>query len=244
MIRSVDHFCFRCEREDAGNRIPYEQCLSPLESFNPSLDCVFLDKGTKSISCQGTNSDQPFQMDVSLAKEKLAVTLPAFMDALDRSVRERYPNQAEPSQLTGELRDFLQRRISWIIRHENLAEVTEELSSIINRHLKAPLPPKFEIFFKASASEAMSTVSKDLAGRKDYSLSRFILLGVAIAKSIPSDSLGQAHPFLSGAGLAYLLTTPQTSHLAEVFEPLNPSLLGAKSAESLVRDLQNIDAAR
>ena len=109
---------------------------------------------------------------------------------------------------------------------------------LVNKHLKTPLTEAQAAIFKKSAQDAFGLVAKDLSGTKDYSLSRVILRGLSIANTIPPEILGDAKPFLTGPGLADLLSQDQSAALIQTLRILNPSALGIKSPEDLISDLR------
>jgi hypothetical protein len=231
--------CFKCERQDGGVSIPYEQCFAPAESFQVTRDCSFSDDILKSISCAGTKSGETFTMDVSLAKEKLTAALPAFLIALDLSARQKFPNRPDVTAFTSEISLFLGSRFAQIVKGEDLDHIAGDLLLLANRHLKSPLSQDQGKFFKATAIEGFAYMAKDLSGTKDYNLVKIIMRGIAIAKSIPSPLLGEAAPYLSGPGLAEILSEDKAQSLIKSLGALPLSILGIKSVDDLIAALKN-----
>ena len=165
MTQSTEQLCFACEREDGGTSIPYEQCLTPSDSFQVERDCAFTDSGTKSITCAGTKSSEPFVMDVSLAKEKLASALPAFLIALKYTAQQKFPDHPEVKAASDELSDFFANRIAQIIRGEDLDRTSVDLGLLVNKHLSdlslAALEAKK--FGKKRAQSSEAEMPKDKA---------------------------------------------------------------------------------
>lgn len=238
MTQSTEQLCFSCEREDSGTTIPYEQCLTPADSFQAERDCAYTDSVTKSITCAGTKSTESFVMDVSLAKEKVTAALPAVLFAIKFTIQQKFPDRPDIKAVSDELSDFFGSRIPLINRGEDLDRISGDLLLLVNKHLKTPLTEAQAAIFKKSAQDAFGLVAKDLSGTKDYSLSRVILRGLSIANTIPPEILGDAKPFLTGPGLADLLSQDQSAALIQTLRILNPSALGIKSPEDLISDLR------
>ena len=234
-----EDICFRCEREDANVKIPYEQCLIPADNFSASNNCSFTDGLTKQISCSGTKSGEPFRMDASLAKEKLAAVLPAFLIGLDLVVRQTFSDQSDVAKLTADLSAFWSSRIASIVRGENLDGVSSDLVSLVKRHVRTPLTDEQADHFKSMTVTALTQLNQELAGRKDYTLSQVILRGLALAKSIPETTLGQSSKQLSGQAIADLLASENAKTFMAMFKAMNPSILGMISVEDFLAELTN-----
>lgn len=234
---TADEVCFRCEREDGKIKIPYEQCLVPSESFSASANCTFSDGLTKQISCTGTKSGETFKMDSSLAKEKLAAVLPAFLVGLDLVVRQTFSDQSDVAKLTADLSAFWSSRIPSIVRGEQLESVASDLVSLVKRHVKTPLTDEQADHFRSITITALTQLNQELLGRKDYTLSQVILRGVALAKSIPEKTLGDASKNISGQAIADLLASENAKTFLALFKSMNPSILGMSSIEDFLAEL-------
>jgi hypothetical protein len=234
---SSDEVCFSCERQDGNIKIPYEQCLIPAENFSASTNCSFSDGLTKQISCSGTKSGEPFRMDSSLAKEKLAAVLPAFLVGLDLVVRQTFSDQSDVAKLTADLSAFWSSRIPSIVRGENFDGVASDLVSLVKRHVKTPLTDEQADHFKTISVTALTQLNQELMGRKDYTLSQVILRGIALSKSIPEKTLGEASRHLSGQGIADLLASENAKTFLAMFKAMNPSILGMSSVEDFLVEL-------
>lgn len=239
MMQSTDQVCFKCEREDAGVKLPYEQCLVPADSFKATTDCAFTSADTKSITCAGTRSGETFVMDVSLAKEKLIAAVPVFMIALQLTIQQKYRDREDLASLTTDLTSFITSRVAQIIRGEDLETVASDLLLLVNRYAKTKLTEEQSSAFKKFAMEALDVALRELHGRKDYKLSRFILRGLALGKQLPSSAIGDAGHLLTGPGLAALLAENDAKSIEGTFKILNPSVLGARSVDDLLLELKN-----
>lgn len=239
MTQLSDQVCFHCDREDGGVTLPYEQCLTPSDSFKATTDCFFSSDQTKTISCAGTRAGEAFVMDVSLAKEKLTAAVPAFLVALQLTVNQKYPDRKDLAALTSDLTTFVGGRVSQIIRGEDLDSVAGDLLLLVNKHAKTKLSDAQATLFKKSAIDAFGIFGSELSGRKDYQLSKFILRGLALSKSIPQDQLGDLGKYLTGPGLAELLAGNEAQSINRAFKILNPSVLGVKSVEDLLKELKD-----
>ena len=237
MNQSQDQLCFRCERVDSGVTIPYEQCLTPSESFNSSRDCSFVNDGVKYIRCDGTKSGDAFKMDVSIAKEKVALALPAFLIALDWSVKQKYLTESEIGKFTSDLRDFWANRIGSIMSGENLEPTADDLILLAKKHLKSTLTDEQARYFRQQTLNALTELNRELSGSKDYKLSQVILRGISIANAIPDNLLGDAKPFLSGPSLAAILSEDASRALISMFSSISPSILGIRSVDALIQEL-------
>lgn len=232
-----DEVCFRCERQDGNIKIPYEQCLIPSENFSASANCTFSDGLTKQIACTGTKSGEPFRMDSSLAREKLAAVLPAFLVGLDLVVRQTFSDQSDVAKLTADLSAFWSSRIPSILRGEQLESVASDLVSLVKRHVKTPLTDEQADHFRSITITALNQLNQELLGRKDYTLSQVILRGVALAKSIPEKTLGDASKHLSGQAIADLLASENAKTFLVLFKSMNPSILGMSSMDDFLAEL-------
>jgi hypothetical protein len=233
-----DQVCFRCEREDGDIKIPYEQCLIPSPEFSATAHCSFNDALTKQISCSKTRSGQTFRMDASLAREKLAATLPSFLSVLDIAARKTFSETPDVAQLTTDLKDFWKNRIHLVLRGEGIDVVADDLVSLARRHLKAPLTAEQANHFRSTTITALRQLNSDLSGRKDYNLSQIILRGLSLVKSIPETTLGDdASKYFSGQAIAQLLAQNEASSLLSIFASMSPGVLGMSSVEEFLREL-------
>jgi len=237
MNQSQDQLCFRCERLDSGVTIPYEQCLTPSESFNSSRDCSFVNDGVKYIHCDGTKSGEAFKMDVSIAKEKVALALPAFLIALDWSVKQKQSPESDMAKFTADLSDFWANRIGSIMSGENLEPTADDLVLLAKKHLKSTLSDEQAKHFRQQTVNALTILYKELSGSKDYKLSQVILRGISIANAIPDNLLGDAKPFLSGPSLAAILSEDSSRSIVGMFSNISPSILGIRSVDALIQEL-------
>jgi len=233
-----DQICFRCEREDGEVKIPYEQCLIPSNEFSVTAHCSFNDGLTKQISCSKTKSGQIFRMDASLAREKLAATLPSFLNVLDIVARKTFSETSAVAQLTTDLRDFWKSRIHLILKGESIDLVADDLVNLARRHLKAHLTQEQADHFKSTAVTALTQLNSDLTGRKDYNLSHVILRGLSLVKSIPETTLGNdVSKYFSGQAVAQLLAQNDASSLLSIFNSMSPGVLGISSVEEFLGEL-------
>lgn len=232
-----DEVCFRCERQDGVIKIPYEQCLTPGPSFSTSSNCTFANGLTKQITCSGTRSGEAFRMDTSLAKERLSAALPAFLVGLDLIVRHTYSEQSDAARLTSDLSSFWSSRIASVVHAENLNGVADDLVALAKRHLKNPLSEDQAQYLRETTITALNQLHKELTGQKDYNLSRVILRGLALARSIPDSTLGDASVSLTGMSLANMVSADSSNKLQGAFNSLNPSTIGMSSFEDFLAEL-------
>ena len=230
--------CFRCERFDGGVKIPYEQCFAPSPRFSSESNCTFNDGVLKQISCSGTKSGEPFRMDASLAKERLAASLPAFLVGMDLVVRQVYSEQSAAAKLTSDLSDFWSTRIPSIMRGENIEVTADDLLSLVNRHVTTPLSPDLANHLKSVTVTTLRRLAQDYAGRKDYNLSQVVLTGIEIAKAIPQSILGDAKTYLSGPAIATLLSSEKAQPMVSIFKSMSSSVLGFTSFDDFVAELR------
>lgn len=234
---TADLVCFRCEREDAGIKIPYEQCLQPGPEFSSSAQCSFTSGFTKVITCEGTKSGEPFKMDASIAKEKVATAIPAFMIGLDLIVRQKFADDSLVAKLTSDLSAFWSSRIPALMRGEGYETTASDLVLLVNRHLKTPLSEDQVTHFKQVTKTALGELNQELSGKKDYKLSQVILRGLYLAKSIPENILGEAAPLFTGPAIADLLRDDKAKALLSLFSSMNPSVLGISSLDTFIEEL-------
>ncbi len=230
--------CFRCERSDGGVKIPYEQCFAPSPSFSSGSNCTFNDGVLKQISCSGTKSGEPFRMDASLAKERLAASLPAFLVGMDLVVRQVYSDQSPAAKLTSDLSAFWSSRIPAIMRGENIDVTADDLLSLVNRHVTPPLSPDLAKHLKSVTMTTLKSLAEDYAGRKDYKLSEIVLTGIEIAKAIPQNILGDAKTYLSGPAIANLLSSEKAQPMVNIFKSMGSSVLGFTSFDEFIAELR------
>lgn len=230
--------CFRCERSDGGVKIPYEQCFAPSPSFSSGSNCTFNDGVLKQISCSGTKSGEPFKMDASLAKERLAASLPAFLVGMDLVVRQVYSEQSAAAKLTSDLSAFWSTRIPAIMRGENIEVTADDLLSLVNRHVTTPLSSVHANHLKTVTVTTLRRLAQDYAGRKDYRLSKAVFEGIEIAKSIPENILGDAQNYLSGPAIAALLSSEKAQPMVTIFKSMSSSVLGVTSFDDFIAELQ------
>jgi hypothetical protein len=230
--------CFRCERSDGGLKIPYEQCFAPSQSFSSGSNCTFNDGVLKQISCSGTKSGEPFRMDASLAKEKLAASMPAFLVGMDLVVRQVYSEQSAAAKLTSDLSAFWSSRIPAIMRGENIDVTADDLLSLVNRHVTTPLSPDLANHLKTVTVTTLRRLAQDYAGRKDYRLSDVVLDGIEIAKAIPQNILGDAKTYLSGPAIATLLSSEKAQPMVNIFKSMSSSVLGFTSFDDFIAELR------
>lgn len=229
--------CFRCERADGGVKIPYEQCFVPAPSFSSGSNCNFDDGILKQISCSGTRSGEPFKMDASLAKERLAAALPAFLVGLDLVVRQAYSEQSAAAKFTSDLSAFWSSRIPAIMRGENLDITADDLITLANRHLNPQLSAAQANHLKSVTVTTLKRLSQDYAGRKDYSLSDVVLDGIEIAKAIPETTLGNAKNYLSGPAIAALLSSDKAQPMVSILKSMSSSVIGVVSFDDFIAKL-------
>lgn len=235
---TISEVCFRCERSDGGVKIPYEQCFAPSPSFSSNANCSFNDGVLKQISCSSTMSGEPFKMDASLAKERLAAALPAFLVGMDLVVRQVYSEQSPAAKLTSDLSAFWSSRIPAIMRGENIDVTADDLLSLVNRHVTTPLSPELGNHLKTVTMTALKRLAQDYAGRKDYSLSQVVLTGIEIAKAIPQNILGDAKTYLSGPAIATLLSSEKAQPMVNIFKSMSSSVLGFTSFDDFIAELR------
>jgi hypothetical protein len=235
---SSSEVCFRCERSDGGVQIPYEQCFVPSPNFSSGSNCTFNDGVLKQISCDGTKSGEPFKMDASLAKERLAASLPAFLMGMDLVVRQVYSEQSAAAKLTSDLSAFWSARIPAIMRGENIDVTADDLISLVNRHLTTPLSTEQANLLKSRTATILKGLAQDHVGRKDYRLSKAVLEGIEIAKSIPQNILGDAQNYLSGPAIAALLSSEKAQPMVTIFKSMSSSVLGVTSFDDFIAELQ------
>jgi hypothetical protein len=75
-------------------------------------------------------------------------------------------------------------------------------------------------------------------GRKDYRLSKAVLEGIEIAKSIPQNILGDAQNYLSGPAIAALLSSEKAQPMVTIFKSMSSSVLGVTSFDDFIAELQ------
>ncbi len=237
-LKQIGHqVCFRCERSDESMTIPYEQCFDALESFHPTTDCYFRDDITKTISCDGTSSGRTFLMDVSLAKEKVIAVVPPLTLAIELIAKNKFADNPQAKTFTKELSAFFSGRIEAIANGRDTEIIANDLILFVNRHTKTPMTAEQATHFKSIAVSALMQLSRELTGHKDYSLHQIILRLLAVARTIPDDLKGDIRPYLTGPGLAELLSEDRSQTLMQSFSILNPSIIGAKSADDLIAEL-------
>jgi hypothetical protein len=239
--QTADQVCFKCEREDAGAHLPYEQCLTPSESFKASTDCYFADDITKSITCEGTADGQNFVMDVSIARERASVAIPTFLYTLNTALSQKLPDRLDILEVVNELSNFSSNNIPKLSQGGDVSQISSDLMLLLQKYLKVKLTASEEETVKKSFSEAFTAVSADLSGKKDYSLSKIIKRISSASLMIPTASLGDAKTYLSPQYMADILGEDQQQTAKRSFNSLSPSMFGIKSAEDFITELKNGD---
>jgi hypothetical protein len=230
--------CFRCERVDDSVIIPYEQCFDASDSFDASIDCSFKDDTTKTIYCDGTESGRSFVMDVSTAKEKVSTVLPTVLLAIELVFKDRFADNPQAATIARELSSFFSGRTASIVNGRDATNIATDLMLFVNRHIKTPMTAQQANHFKTTAEAALQQISRELSGHKDYSLTMIILRLLAVARTIPEEHKGDIKNYLTGAGLGDLLNEDRSQTLIRSLSILNPSILGVKSAQDLIAELQ------
>ncbi len=238
MNPASDQVCFHCSRTDDGVPLEYEQCLTPSDSFRASTDCWFSNQVTKTISCLGTRSGETFTMDVSTAKEKVTVTIPVFLIALNLAVSEKYGPTSSVTKFVTDISTFLGSRMEQIMRREDLSGVAGDLAMLVNNKTTSKLNDQQLLVFKVSAYAAFEAMLLELSGKKDYDVSKVLLRGLRLSGFVPANLMGEAKPLLSGSGLASLWLDSKSQSLETMFKILGPSVVGVSSAELLLQRLQ------
>jgi hypothetical protein len=239
MRQATDQVCFKCERTDGGIIIPYEQCLTPADSFQASTDCDFNDGVTKTLTCAGTASGKTFVMDISIAKEKVSAVVPALLLAIELAVKQRFADQDTAKNLATDLSAFISARIKAIAHGVEPETTAGDLLLFVNRYVKTPLTAEQAGLFKKTTAAALKLLSDDLTGRKDYRITQTVLRLLSIARTLPDREFEDIKPYLTGPAIAELLADDRSQSLIHSFSTLNPSLLGVKSAEDLIAELKS-----
>jgi hypothetical protein len=122
---------------------------------------------------------------------------------------------------------------------ENLEPTADDLILLAKKHLKSTLTDEQARYFRQQTLNALTMLNKELSGSKDYKLSQVILRGISIANAIPDNLLGDAKPFLSGPSLAAILSEDSSKALIGMFSSISPSVLGIRSVDTLIQELNN-----
>lgn len=233
-----EQLCFHCERRVAPSAILYEQCFKPGDGFIANRDCVFMDGATKSIQCEGTSGGGTFDMDISTAKERLSATMPAFILGLDLALKQKNsePPREQASFLL-ELAQFLAARLHRALEGEDQDSFASDFSQLINNALPLRLNDDQLQNLKGNIKQSTEIIAQELHGKKDYSLSRIILRGLATARTIPPTALGPAKDYLKGSTLASLIQTDEAGLMLKTLKILPSQVTGTMSLESLADDL-------
>ena len=236
--QTADQVCFRCDREDGGVVIPYEQCLTPSESFQASRDCAYRGDLTKSIACAGAAGGKPFVMDVSTAKEKASVAIPAFLIAVNITILQKYPDRSDIKAILSDVTSFTSSHLPRVFDGADTSQTSGDLLMLMQKHMSTKLSPSEEELIKTSFSAAFRAISADLSGKKDYNLARLLTRLSGASLTIPAGVIGEARPFLTTQYLASLMSEDSHQALFKTFSALNPAILGIKSVDDLIAELK------